>query len=580
MTAQANALTPDADRRLLELKALYEAGRTLSSTSDTSVLLDNILRLAMNVTGAQVASVMLIDSSGKYLTVAAARGFDTDIVHRVRQDMGESISGYVARTAEPLLIENVEKDPRFKRRSHERYGGASLICVPLKIGSRVLGVVNLANKKDGGVFINDDLPLLITFASQAAVVIEDSRQFEEKTRQLAEFQAIHMLSKQMPNVESHNEMRTLVFETLRELIPIEYALWLNYDQEAETMTPNGVEGREFEYNETGEIIIRGTVVGNPLIENVKPSDLDKSDRAELREFVRSALGKIGFPKLDGDAFMVSPVIRDGVVLHIFCAGASYLDDYNQHEKSLTDIIVSQAAIMYEKEKALLNASRLITMGNMISEISHDIRKPLTAIQGSLGLLGKRIEKGEDTADILALVKAEILRLNDLVSELVDFSKPNKYEAEKIDLRTLVMRGLELLSQDLEKGKITSRLSFSEDNWELIVNKNQIFEAMINLISNAIDAMPDGGELTITGKIARPDYKSSDFLAISVTDTGTGISPEKLSSVFGRYYTTKESGSGLGLAVVERVMSAHNGTVSVDSEEGKGTTFTLYFPMQK
>ena len=100
---------------------------------------------------------------------------------------------------------------------------------------------------------------------------------------------------------------------------------------------------------------------------------------------------------------------------------------------------------------------------------------------------------------------------------------------------------------------------------------------LNLFLNALDAMPNGGTLTVRGLVERPEHKKSDYLAIKVIDSGAGIKKEHLSRVFDRYFTTKDTGTGLGLAVVDRIMSAHNGTVRVESEEGKGACFTVYFP---
>ena len=95
--------------------------------------------------------------------------------------------------------------------------------------------------------------------------------------------------------------------------------------------------------------------------------------------------------------------------------------------------------------------------------------------------------------------------------------------------------------------------------------------------NAIDAMPDGGTLTVQGLVERPPHRHEDYLALKVSDTGRGIKREHLSRVFDRYFTTKDSGTGLGLAIVERVVSAHNGTLHMASAEGRGTTITIYFP---
>jgi two-component system sensor histidine kinase HydH len=176
-----------------------------------------------------------------------------------------------------------------------------------------------------------------------------------------------------------------------------------------------------------------------------------------------------------------------------------------------------------------------------------------------------------------MAEDEVHRMNDLVRELVNFSNPNRYETVKLDLRQIVERAIELVKPDLKKSKVEIKINFADANWEIIANKNQIMEVFLNLFINAIDAMPDGGSLAVSGMVERPAHKNTDYLAIKVNDTGVGIKKGNLSRVFDRYYTTKETGTGLGMAVVERVISAHSGTLHIESEEGQGTTFTAYFP---
>ncbi|MFQ5607384.1 MAG: GAF domain-containing protein [Candidatus Zixiibacteriota bacterium] len=565
-------------RTLEELNALYEASQSLSSTTDIRELLQNILALASGVTKASMGSVMLVNDTGEFLQIAASQGLSAELAQAVQQPIGESISGYVAETGEPLLIDNVELDDRFKRRSAERYGNASLISVPLKIGPRILGVINLSRKSDGSVFSKADLRLLVMFASQAAVAIDDARQFEEKSRQLAEIRALHELSEKMIFVSSQEDMLQLVFETLKKLMPLKYCIWLQHDPVLKKLRAIGAVGREYRLTDSGKIVIDERKLEEPVALNIPPGALAPEDKYELDKIVRHCLGNFGFRTPGPGAFMTAPVRREEAVTYVFCLGAEDAERYSEHQRSLAEIVVSQAAVLYEKEQSLLNSSRLVTMGNMISEISHDLRKPLTTIKGSVGLLRKKIDAEGDTLHLIKMMEDEARRLNELVSELVDFSKPNKYEAEKTDLRALSLRALELVAQDLERRNISTRFSFCESNWEVIVNKNQVFEAILNLLMNAVDAMPGGGELSLTGEVSRPDFKNQDYLALSIRDTGAGIKKSDIPNLFTRYFTTKENGTGLGLAVVERVMSAHNRTVAVDSVEGEGATLTLYFPL--
>jgi two-component system sensor histidine kinase HydH len=139
----------------------------------------------------------------------------------------------------------------------------------------------------------------------------------------------------------------------------------------------------------------------------------------------------------------------------------------------------------------------------------------------------------------------------------------------------MLRTRELVQPDIEKKKVRFETEFEDGLPELFVNKNQLLEMFLNLYMNAIDAMQDGGTLTIGAKSSTLNGRPA--VAAIVSDTGCGIKKEHLSRIFDRYHTTKETGTGLGLAVVERIASAHNGKVAVDSTVNNGTTFTITLP---
>jgi len=279
----------------------------------------------------------------------------------------------------------------------------------------------------------------------------------------------------------------------------------------------------------------------------------------------------------GPNFTALPVLQEGELRHIYCLGSKSERQYTIQEISLARLVISQASGFYEREKALLNATRLLTMGNMISEISHDLRKPLTNLKGWIQILREKWPETASDAQFFGMAEEEIHRLNDLVKELVDFSRPHKYETEIRDVRKIIERAAELLGPEFKKKTVHYDHHFENCNWEIPVNKNQILEVFLNLFLNAIDAMDEGGKLTVHGEIGRPSFKKNDFLAITVSDNGHGIRQENIARIFDRYYTTKESGTGLGLAVVERIIAAHGGTLEVKSALEKGTDFTIYLP---
>ncbi|MDH3891624.1 MAG: GAF domain-containing protein [candidate division Zixibacteria bacterium] len=567
------------ERRINELNALYEAGKSIGSTANLQELLRQIVVLASSVTEAKVGSIMLLEENGETMTIEAAIGLEPSVVAKTRLPVGTSIAGHVAKTGEPLMIEDVESHQQFGRINRERYGAASLLCAPLVIKGRVIGVINMANKEDGGVFDENDLKLLTTFAAQAAVAVDDANQFEKNRRRLVEFELLHEVAGELPQIQSLNQFRSILTDKLKRVFPADYGLWFDWDSYNRTLVLGGASGTEkIPLTDSGGIDLARVNRDTVSLTQMDLETMDLSNVAEISSQVAEALAKNDHLPDPKAAFMAVPIIKYGELAHLFCVGAESESPYSVEDISLAKLVISQAALLFEREKSLLNATRLLTMGNMISEISHDLRKPLTSIKGGLQIIKKRWPQVQE-AEFMKMVEGEIHRMNELVRELVDFSNPNKYATEKVDLRVVVKRAAELVGPDLKKSKVGFNSHFAKANWEQIVNRNQIMEALLNLFMNAIDAMPEGGTLSVKGMIEQPEHKKTDYLAIKIIDTGIGIRKENLSKVFDRYYTSKETGTGLGLAVVERIISAHNGTLSVASTDGDGSTFTLYFPYQ-
>ncbi|RKX22486.1 MAG: hypothetical protein DRP35_01800 [Candidatus Zixiibacteriota bacterium] len=566
------------NRRINELNALYEAGKSIGSSVNLKELLKQIVALASNVTEAQVGSIMLLDNSQKYMTIEAAIGLSREVIDKTKLPIGESIAGFVAKTGEPLIIDDIEQHKHFKRNNQERYGAASLLCTPLKIKNKVIGVINMANKQDNANFSKNDLRLLSTFAVQAAIAVDDANQFEKNRRMMEEYKILHEINAELYNIISINDFRIILVDKLKKIFPIDYSILFRWDADNNILIPQFTTGEiKLPMTASGKINLNVANKNDLILEDYNLKKIDLSDIISLSEKIsKSIKEKKSYPQ-SSSALMAIPIKKRGEPEFVFCLGAVSDKPYSSEDISLARLVVSQGAFLFEKEQSLLNATRLLTMGNMISEISHDLRKPLTSIKGGLQVIRLKLPKDLQDSDLFKITEEEVHRLNELVKELVDFSNPNKYQTEKIDLRSVISRALELVDPDIKKKKIESSMEFEDLNWDIIVNKNQILETLLNLFINAIDAMPDGGELKVKGFLERPSHRKVDFLAVKISDNGCGISKKNISKVFDRYFTTKQIGTGLGLAVVERIMSAHNGTIALESTEGKGTIFTLYFP---
>ncbi len=560
LLSELQAKNQELSDRLEEINALYEASKSLVSTIELNELLSAIINLATSVLRAKIGSIMLIDEDGKHLSIAAAIGLDEEVIRTTRLPIGSSIAGYVAESKEPLFVNSVEKDPRFKRENRqERYGAASLLSVPLMVKKHVIGVINIAHKTAGGEFGEYDLKLLTTFASQAAVAIDNAATFHQLKRRVLELSTLQEISDAMSRAGSVQNLQEIIFWGIRNLMLAEFTLWFRWNAADNTLSYAGGAGH-------GKIDL-------DLVIKTEPEKIATTDMA--RDLILEYMPHPDDSGVPVDSFSAYFIHGEAGLAYVFCMASSRPDSFSEENQKIAGLIASQAASMYERERAILNATRLLTMGNMISEISHDMRKPLTNIRGGLQIMRSRWPELAEESDLFKMAEEEVHRLNELVRELVDFSNPNKYQTERINVASIFERALHLVGRDLEKKNITCKTEFEDDLPEIFVNKNQIMELFLNLIINAIEAMDENGVLTL--RASRHDQDVAKAIKIEIADTGCGIDEKDQAIIFDRYYTKKETGTGLGLAVVERIVSAHGGRIEVKSEKNIGTTFTIYLP---
>jgi len=276
-------------RHVNELNALYEAGTSIGSAANSTELLKKIVKIAAKVTEAKVGSVMLLDDAGEYLTIEAAIGLSDEIIATTKLPLGSSIAGLVAQQGQPMIIDDVENDQKFRRMNKERYGAASLLCVPLRIQNKVLGVINMANKQDGGIFTADDLRLLTTFAGQVAVTVDDANQFEENRRRLAEFQILHELNSELPKVKTMNQFRRLLIEKLNRVVQIDCSIWFNYENETGHLVPAAASGiKDIPVTESGGIDLDKV---NPESLKLSVSEIEGIDYNNIKKLTEYLIEK-------------------------------------------------------------------------------------------------------------------------------------------------------------------------------------------------------------------------------------------------------------------------------------------------
>jgi two-component system sensor histidine kinase PilS (NtrC family) len=214
------------------------------------------------------------------------------------------------------------------------------------------------------------------------------------------------------------------------------------------------------------------------------------------------------------------------------------------------------------------AERLAGIGRLAAGIAHEIRNPLASISGSMEMLKTSPGADEDSRQLMDIAVREVDRLNRLITDLLDYARPKTEERQRLDLGELVGEIVRASQQERRPG---IRLGLHATPEVMVEGASgQLRQVVWNLIRNAAEAMPDGGDLQV--RVERDG--GSPVLVVS--DTGAGIPKAHLERIFEPFYSTKVSGSGLGLATVARIVDDHRGHIDVESEPGRGTTFTVRF----
>jgi two-component system, NtrC family, sensor kinase len=252
-------------------------------------------------------------------------------------------------------------------------------------------------------------------------------------------------------------------------------------------------------------------------------------------------------------------------------------------KTLEDRVDEKTRELKRAHAHVLQVEKMATIGKMAAIVAHEINNPLAGILTYAKLLKRWVERGEvvtpkkdEAEQCLDLIAGESRRCGDLVKNLLTFSRSAPMNVQTADLNTIVDRSIRLVTHQFKLNGIELHLDLAEDLPKLQCDPGQIEQVLLALVINAIDAMPRGGNLWLSTRFA----EASMELAFEVRDDGSGIPLEILDRMFEPFLTTKERGKGvgLGLAVSQNIVERHRGRIDVQSEVGKGTTFTVSLPL--
>ncbi len=259
---------------------------------------------------------------------------------------------------------------------------------------------------------------------------------------------------------------------------------------------------------------------------------------------------------------------DGSVVDVEVVAARFVDQ----EGVGIEVVVRDVSERIQMQEQLKKAERLAELGTVASGMAHEIGTPMNVILGRAEYLMDRV-KEEPIKKGLQTIVTQVERITKVMNQLLSFARRQAPERRPLDLKAVVENSIEIFQERLARNRIQVELRLDEQCPPVLADADQMSQVLINLIMNAVHAMPDGGALRVGME------RANDMVMLTVADTGHGIFPEVVKKIFEPFFTTKEfgKGTGLGLTVVKGIIEEHQGSIAVESEPEKGTTFTVLLP---
>ncbi len=628
----------DATKQYEELVSLYDISKTLNSTLALQELIGMIARKSAELIGANGCILRFLDEKDDLLKVKSMYGLykDPDELSRTHVVLGEGPAGRVAINVKPLMINDLSKESEGLLASERFF--SSLLCVPMTVKERVIGTLTLHDKMDSSgslvPFDQDDMNLLMALASQGALVVENARNYEraeslfrENAQKANDFATLYEISNAMNTTMNLDQLLQIILkavtfgeglnfnrailllvnektQTLQGMLGVgpdsgddAYRIWTEISSKKmsfkEWISSDGTFGQDrisrFDQLAKGirvPIIYGKGVLSLTILErkgfNIKNAREDPRTNPEF-------LQQLGF-----ESFATVPLISQDRVV-----GAIIVDNlYNKREITDNDLrrlelFASQAGLAIENasvysdlefanrslkeiQDRLIQSEKMAALGEMAASIAHEIRNPLVSIGGFARRLDSKLDASNPEKRYSRIIVKEVGRLEKVLQEVLAFSRSAEPLFSECKINELIQEALEVFEEGFSECGIEVVSNFQEGIPNIHADPNQIKQVLINLFSNAQQAMSQGGRVSIDC-----EYQELDGdLVISVSDTGGGISKDAITNIFNPFFTTKHTGTGLGLAITHRVMELHGGRIEVKNEPGIGVTFILFFPAKR
>jgi PAS domain S-box-containing protein len=600
-----------------KLCALNEYGRSLNRVESSKQIYVLTLNAMEKTLGFEFATFFVVE--GRRLRLVAHRGYPKKLKVTLPLDGDVGVSIKAARAGKPIFVRDIRKEKAYVE---GRPGMLSELAVPIKIGCKVLGVLNVESERCAA-FDEEDKQLLEILTSHAATAMINverrknlkviSKKMESLMKNSTDIMKVKDMRKRLQVIAKAVQLfgwRRVVISLRNENLEGTERVTAGLAEEeikllAQRRAPGDIWrerlGPRFERFKIGEFYylpwadpwIRQNVHGvspeTPLNEATTyagvPSKLSEEEMVDwhpqdmLYAPLHTPDGRIvGILSMDDPVDGRKPTKETLTPLELFLHQAAItiensqlIENLKEAREQLEQKVEDRTRELKKSQDQLLRAQRFAVIGELAGMVGHDLRNPLTSIAGAQYYLKKRLVPGTNhkIKDMLELMEKNVEYSNKIINDLLDYSREIELEITESNPKSIVEEAFYLV----EIPRNVTVIDLTEKTPKIRVDVEKMKRAFVNMIKNAVEAMPRGGTLTIKSKA------TDGNLEMTFSDTGIGVSKEKLEKLWTPLFTTKPKGMGFGLPICKRFIEAHGGSISVQSVPRNGTTFIVTFPIE-
>ena len=601
VAAAVEAASQELNRGQRAAAALARVSQAFTETPDVSAVGRQIVEKVAPVFDAVSANLRLLGPDGSLRTVARHSASATPALAADLLPPGMGIAGATVSAGEPLQSPNVPEDSFFQltdgvRRLMLESGVVAWLAVPLRVNGKTIGVLSIGGRA-GREFSPSEVTLLQTFADQAALALQQARLFEESEHRRRTAEALGEVGRLLSQTLDPRVVGTRIVDSVQTLLGARSAILYSLEPASGVLTGHTIStdlGTIFDWTSRLE---RGVGTAWMAVDQRCPimtPDVLEDDRIVLSPDIRTRIAPsahralLAVPLAAQDRIVGALVVADGTgrvysetdaqLAQTFAAHAAIALEnarlYQDVQRAYDDLSHTQAQ--------LAQAQKMETVGLLAGGIAHEFNSLLTVILGRNALLLDQLPSDNPVRQSIERIQKAAERAALLTRQLLAFSRRQVLQPTALDVNRMLADWLPML-RSLLGGTIELTALPAAAPAFVRADQAQLEQVIINVVVNAREAMPRGGELTIRTATAdldaHPDLPPGPYVLLAVTDTGHGMPEAIRSRVFEPFFTTKRvgEGPGLGLSMAYGIIGQHGGTIAVESQEGQGSTFTVYLP---